>query len=67
MNNIKIADDRASRLKKLVLEFSDKAIIVLPITHTMEYLQCLDRLRFLERMLQNLNNNYYEMQNATDK
>lgn len=67
MNNVQVVDKRAERLRKLVTEFGDKPVIILPSSHTIEYLECLDRLKSLERMLNNINSNYYEIHNAKSK
>lgn len=65
-SNIRIADARADRLRKDIHMFKDKPVVIMPVKHLWEYLQCMERLRFLERMLQNLDSEYYKMNQSQD-
>lgn len=60
-DNVKIADERVSRIRYILSKTTDQKIVGIKIEELLDYLHCLERLAVLERHLYNLTSDGYKV------
>lgn len=58
MENVKVADEKVNRLRKII-SFTQAKFVPISVVELVEYLECFERLAALERHLYNLTSNSY--------
>ena len=62
MENVKIADEKVTRLRHIIAGAGEKTKIVLLIDELVGYLQAMERLAALERTLSNITSDTFYKQ-----